>query len=105
MYVELRDGYGTLHRITTRNMDTLASWWVERIGIIRPDHVLPAQVLIWPEVIYNEEYPQGIPDWIPDSRILGTPGKILRPLDLITYLKGQVERLEELNSREEPERI
>lgn len=103
MRVELRDGYGTYHVITTRNPDTLAAWLVERIGIIRPDHIVPAQILVWPEFHADEQNPQGIPDWIPDSRILGRAGRILRPLDLIRYLQEQIDGLERLDRPDEPE--
>lgn len=106
MRVEIRDGMGQMHSIRTINPDILAAWFVERLNVIRPDHVMPAQVLIWPDWISGPETPYpGQPDWLPDSRILGVPGKVLRPLDLVRYMQEQIERIEELNAREEPERI
>lgn len=102
MQVEVMDGYGYTYRITSMNPDTVAAWWVETITTIKPTAQAPARVIVYPSFRFGADTgPMGEPDWLTDSRVLcGEPGKILRPLDLVEYLRGQIERAEELAARE-----
>lgn len=97
MRVELRDGYGVPHTISTANPDTLAAWLVERIALAHPTDAMPAMVKVWPEIHYSPDHPQGIPDWIADTRIFGSVGHVLEPAD-VTYLQAQIKRAAELDA-------
>lgn len=91
------DAFGTPYIITTRNLDTLGTWMVETLATIKPTGEAPARMLVWPQFTFTPDSgPNGIPDWICDTRVLGKPGTILRPLDAVEYLRASVERAEEL---------
>lgn len=97
MRIEIRDAMGQSHMIDSGNPDTLGAWLIEMLVTVRPDEMIPAQIMAWPSFAPG---PNGKPDWIADSRILGRIYPFNTPRELFEALRKQVEEAEELRGRD-----
>ena len=130
MKVEMIDGHGMLHCITSRNPELLADWLTETFDTIRPNVEYPVTITVWPTIgppdsagtplaVYHRikahaerlaaERPPTAPwppstsvaDWVCDSRVLGRYELVTDLGGVLAFMLGQVEEAEELAARTE----
>ena len=88
---------GIPHDCDTTDPDLLGKWIVEIFGRIR--QITPATIIefqAWPSWLPQTSGGDWAPDWIADSRIIGSIRPIRSPRDLVTELGKQVDEYEEL---------
>lgn len=92
MRLQLESGWdGRNYIITTSDPEMLGRWLVEHIAKVRPDMAAPTKIMVWPDLT-----PEGKPDWISNSCVIGASGIAFSPQEIVDYLQKQIDRARDL---------
>lgn len=94
MRIQIQDGMGYVYQIDSLHPDTLGKWLLEIFDRIRPDHVCPARVQVWPS--WSPDGKEA--DFVVDNRVLGRLYQVRKPREVIERMLEMVKEAEELHS-------
>lgn len=87
-------GSGYMFPIASSSPETLGRWLIETLAIVQPSPQNPARIQAWPGFGLD-----GKPDWVADSRVLGTIGFAKSPQEVLDYLQQQLDQAKALGAR------
>jgi hypothetical protein len=67
--IRIQDGNGRIHQCDSSDTDLLARWLVETIERVKPDHIYPCQMIVYP-LWQRDETGREVSDWPPKAEYI-----------------------------------